>query len=75
MNFMSEKAVLEIENVGVSYVGVQAIKGVNLSVNAGEFFGLIGVNGAGKTTLVTQLSGLYPPTDGNAWIGGFDIKS
>merc|ERR1719329_1714010 len=47
-----------------------ANKNVCLRVNPGEFFGLLGPNGAGKTTLISQLSGLYPATNGNAWIGG-----
>lgn len=48
---------------------------INLKINEGELFGLLGPNGAGKTTLITQLTGLYPPTLGNAWIGGFDIRN
>ena len=46
-----------------------------MTVKSGELFGLLGPNGAGKTTLITQLTGFYQPTDGNAWIGGFDIKN
>jgi ABC-type multidrug transport system ATPase subunit len=45
-----------------------------LKVENGELFGLLGPNGAGKTTLITQLTGLFPPTKGNAWVGGYDIK-
>jgi ABC-2 type transport system ATP-binding protein len=37
-------------------------------------FGLLGPNGAGKTTLISILTGLYPPTKGNAWVAGFDIR-
>jgi ABC-type multidrug transport system ATPase subunit len=37
-------------------------------------FGLLGPNGAGKTTLISILTGLYPPTLGNAWIAGYDIR-
>lgn len=48
---------------------------INLKIEEGELFGLLGPNGAGKTTLITQLTGLYPPTDGNAWIGGFDVRN
>lgn len=51
-----------------------ANKNICLRVNPGEFFGLLGPNGAGKTTLISQLSGLYPTTNGNAWIGGFSIN-
>jgi ABC-type polysaccharide/polyol phosphate transport system ATPase subunit len=69
------------KNIRKVYPGVNgrapkvANKNICFKVKSGELFGLLGPNGAGKTTLVTQLSGLYPPTDGNAWIGGFDIKS
>lgn len=52
-----------------------ANKNITLKVNSGELFGLLGPNGAGKTTLISQLIGMYPPTLGNAWIGGFDIRN
>jgi len=52
-----------------------ANKNINLKINNGELFGLLGPNGAGKTTLISQLTGLYQPTSGNAWIGGFSIKT
>lgn len=52
-----------------------ANKNINLCIRNGELFGLLGPNGAGKTTLISQLTGLYQPTNGNAWIGGFSIKS
>ena len=54
---------------------IGANKNITLTVRSGELFGLLGPNGAGKTTLITQLTGLYQPTSGNAWIGGFDIRS
>ena len=54
---------------------IVANKNITLTVRSGELFGLLGPNGAGKTTLITQLTGLYQPTSGNAWIGGFDIRS
>ena len=38
-------------------------------------FGLLGPNGAGKTTLISMLTGMYPPTKGNAWVAGFDIRN
>ena len=43
--------------------------------NSDELFGLLGPNGAGKTTLISQLTGLYPATRGNAWIGGSSVRS
>jgi len=41
----------------------------------GECFGLLGPNGAGKTTLISILTGLYPPTDGYAWVDGYDVHT
>ena len=52
-----------------------ANKNISFKIEQGELFGLLGPNGAGKTTLITQLTGLYPPTLGNAWIGGYDIRN
>lgn len=49
------------------------MKNVSLKVENGELFGLLGPNGAGKTTLISMLTGLYNPTQGDAWIGGFSI--
>lgn len=52
-----------------------AVKSMCLRVQAGEIFGLLGPNGAGKTTLISMLTGLYASTSGNAYVGGYDIKS
>lgn len=51
-----------------------ATKNFSLRIKKGEMFGLLGPNGAGKTTLLSMLTGLYPPTKGNAWVAGFDIR-
>jgi len=52
-----------------------ATKNFSLRIKKGEMFGLLGPNGAGKTTLISMLTGLYPPSKGNAWVAGFDIKN
>jgi ABC-2 type transport system ATP-binding protein len=51
-----------------------AVDNLNLSVAAGEVFGLLGPNAAGKTTLVKMLTTLLPPTSGRATVAGFDIQ-
>lgn len=51
-----------------------ANKNISFFVNKGEMFGLLGPNGAGKTTLISQLTGMFKSTSGNAWIAGYDIK-
>jgi ABC-2 type transport system ATP-binding protein len=52
---------------------VIALQGINIQVNKGELFGLLGPNGAGKTTLIKILSGLILPTQGKAYIHGYDV--
>lgn len=53
-------------------VDVHALKGVDLEIKAGQFFGLLGPNGAGKSTLIHCLTGLAMPTNGTAEIFGTD---
>jgi branched-chain amino acid transport system ATP-binding protein len=55
---------LQLDGVSVSIGPVAILRGVNLSVGAGEFAGLIGRNGAGKTTLLRTIMGLLPPAVG-----------
>jgi len=50
-----------------------ALHNLTLKVEADECFGLLGPNGAGKTTTISVLTGLYPPTKGNALVAGHDI--
>ena len=52
---------------------VDAVKSVDLEIQRGEIFSLLGPNGAGKTTLISMISGLVPPTAGDAFIGGHSI--
>ena len=64
---------LRIENVGISFGGVQALFGVTLDIRRGEIFAVIGPNGAGKTTLFNVISGLYPAQQGRVVLDGRDI--
>ncbi len=54
------------------YITHEALKGINFKIETGEFVGLIGANGAGKTTLLKILSGLIPPTSGEAVVLGYE---
>lgn len=58
------KQLLEVENLKISYGGIQALKGISLNIAAGELVTLIGSNGAGKTTTLKALAGLLHPTAG-----------
>lgn len=64
---------LEIKNLRKKYAkGPEALKGVNLTVQEGQFVGLLGPNGAGKSTLIHSIMGLAIPTSGTAKVFGHD---
>jgi energy-coupling factor transport system ATP-binding protein len=64
---------LTVEDVHFSYQsGVEALKGVSLTVKDGEFVAVMGQNGAGKTTLVKQFNGLLKPTKGKVLVNGVE---
>lgn len=64
---------LSVENMTVTYGGIQAIKGISLNVAEGELVTLIGANGAGKTTTLNALGGLLKPVDGHVTYAGHDL--
>jgi ABC-2 type transport system ATP-binding protein len=53
--------------------GVEAVRGVDVSVPEGEIFGFLGPNGAGKSTTIRMLCTLLPPTSGSALVAGHDV--
>jgi branched-chain amino acid transport system ATP-binding protein len=66
---VSDRSLLEVRNLDVSYGAIRALHGVSLDVRAGEIVTLIGANGAGKTTLLRTISGLLKPLHGTIeWI-------
>ena len=67
------QALLQVENVSVSFRGTKALQDVSFSCKTGEITGLIGPNGAGKTTMFNVISGLLKPSSGRVVVDGVDL--
>ena len=68
-------AMLEVKNLGISFGGLRAVNGFNITIQEGELYGLIGPNGAGKTTVFNLLTGVYKPDTGSILLDGKDITT
>ncbi len=66
---------IEVADLRKQYGDVQALKGVDLTVPEGSFFGLLGPNGAGKTTFINVLVGLVRKSGGRAEVFGHDVEA
>ena len=66
---------IKITNLKKSYGGIDALKGINMTINKGQFFGLLGPNGAGKTTTINILTGLVRKDIGETMIFNHDTVS
>lgn len=64
---------IKINGVHKSFGSLHALKGIDLTIEQGEFFALLGPNGAGKSTLISILAGLIKPTSGDIAVMGFDV--
>ena len=66
-------ALLDVKNLGISFGGLRAVNGFDISIGKEELYGLIGPNGAGKTTIFNLLTGVYKPDEGIIRLDGEDI--
>ncbi|HEY6557630.1 MAG TPA: ABC transporter ATP-binding protein [Polyangiaceae bacterium] len=64
---------LTVENVGIAFGGVRALRGVSLTVDQGAIVSVIGPNGAGKTTLFNCITGVYRADTGHVRLAGQDL--
>jgi len=64
---------LSIVNAKKAYQSFWALKGIDLEIRQGEFFGLLGPNGAGKTTLISSIVGLCRLSEGSICVAGHDV--
>ena len=74
---MEREIVVDIKDVSKEYESqsgkVPVLKNVSISINKGEFVGIVGNSGSGKTTLLNLIGGLYQPTEGTVTVDGVDL--
>jgi ABC-2 type transport system ATP-binding protein len=68
-------ALIVTRNLSKSYGPNQAVRGISFSIDRGEIFGLLGPNGAGKSTTISMLAGLLPPTGGDIFVDGLELRT
>ena len=72
-------ALIELRHLSKTFKGktqiVEALKDINLEINQGDIYGIIGMSGAGKSTLVRCINFLEKPTGGSVVIDGKDLAS
>jgi ABC-type sugar transport system ATPase subunit len=66
--------ILELKNIGLNFGAVQALKGVDLKVSAGDVLGVCGDNGAGKSTMIKVVSGALKPSFGQIYLMGEPVS-
>ena len=66
---------IDARNLTRRFGSFVAVDHITFDVRAGEVFGFLGANGAGKTTAIKMLIGLLSPSDGEAKVAGFDIRT
>ena len=71
---MSEKNILEMQKISISFPGVKALDKVNFSLREGEIHSLLGENGAGKSTLIKCLTGVNQKDEGKILLDGNEIQ-
>ncbi len=66
--------IIRMENLTKKFGNFVAVDHLNLEVEEGEILGLLGPNGAGKTTTILMIATVIRPTEGTAYVGGYDVR-
>lgn len=71
--------IIRVDNLHYSYFAdspepIRALRGINLTVNQGEYVAIVGANGSGKSTLAKHLNALLLPSEGDVWVKGWNTK-
>lgn len=66
---------IEVKNLTKTFGNFTAVDKISFDVHKGEVFGFLGANGAGKSTTIRMLIGILEPTSGEAFVGGFNIRT
>lgn len=75
MDALSDESAVDVRGLKKSFKSVEAVRGIDLTVRAGETFGFLGPNGAGKSTTIKILCTLANATEGTARVAGFDVAT
>jgi NitT/TauT family transport system ATP-binding protein len=65
---------ITVRDVGIGFDGYQAVSGIDLEIDDGEFICVLGPSGCGKSTLLMALAGFVVPDQGSLWLGGAEVK-
>lgn len=72
---MPSRSVITASSLSRSFGPLTAVNKLDLSIDRGELYGLVGPDGAGKTTAMRLLTGILEPTSGDAWVAGFPVRT
>ena len=72
---MNDNLAIKINKLFKTYDTTEALKGIDLGIKKGEFYGLLGPNGAGKSTTINSITSLVKPSKGHIQIFGRDIEN
>ena len=72
---MTPSPVITSSKLSRSFGPINAVSQLDISINRGELYGLVGPDGSGKTTTMRLLAGIMEPTEGDALVAGFSVRN